>query len=859
MFVTKLIKHIVPTKLLALYIVSFLCALGVRAAEPPRFVSGLVLDSATLRPVPLANIAVANSRRRATADTTGHFRLDLRKSDRRLRFTAEGFRPVNVDLLPGSTTSMRVLMPAADYVLEEVVVRPKKQKYSKKNNPAVDLMQRIRQNADKSDPLARDSFYTYDKYEKIILALNDMKAEPGRNWFDRKFNFIYQYLDTNDISGSRILPVSVKEKVARMLNSRHPDRHKEVVTGIRRRGIEKNMESDNVQAFVEDVFREIDIYSNDITLLQNRFVSPLSRIGADFYKYFITDTVPIAGRPHIELTFIPRTPQTFGFNGRLYTPVTDTTGFVSKVVMTAPRQLNLNYLKSLYVVQDFTADSLGRRHKVNDDMTVEFQLLPGTQGLYGRRQTHLSGFTAEADTTYARYYSAEGDSFVLADAERLDDSWWAPRAAATSGIDGSRMAEFASRLRRQPIYTWAVRIVKLLSSGYIKTGSPSKFDIGPLNTFLSYNNAEGLRLRAGGMTTAHLNPHIFFRGYAAYGFHDHKPKYEADLEYSFTPKKYHSREFPVNGLALIHRYDIFAVGQNYSFTNADNIFLSLKRKPENLVTYRRLTSLSYKMERRSGFSFEVGLKMQRHEATRWLPFENGYGNLFSHYNTAAFTAMLRYAPGEKFVQLISTRKPVNLDAPVVMLTHEYGPRRLLGADFTMNKTEISVMHRFWLSAFGYIDVIGKAGKIWSRVQYPELLWPNANLSYTIQPESYPLLNPLEFANDSYASWEATYWANGALLNRIPGVSRLKLREVISFRGLIGTLSSKNNPERCNTLYRFPYDAHVGRMHGKPYMEASVGLDNIFTFLRVDYVWRLTYRHTPDTDIRGVRISLHFSF
>jgi hypothetical protein len=121
------------------------------------------------------------------------------------------------------------------------------------------------------------------------------------------------------------------------------------------------------------------------------------------------------------------------------------------------------------------------------------------------------------------------------------------------------------------------------------------------------------------------------------------------------------------------------------------------------------------------------------------------------------------------------------------------------------------------------------------------------------------MNAMEFVNDQYLSWDITYFANGALFNRIPLIKYMKLREVVSFKGLYGSLSDKNNPALNNNLLRFPANALCREMDKMPYMEMSVGLDNIFTILRVDYVWRLTYRDTPGVDKNGVRIALHFSF
>ena len=194
-----------------------------------------------------------------------------------------------------------------------------------------------------------------------------------------------------------------------------------------------------------------------------------------------------------------------------------------------------------------------------------------------------------------------------------------------------------------------------------------------------------------------------------------------------------------------------------------------------------------------------------------------------------------------------------------MLTHEFGPKGTLGSDFTINKTEFYAQKRFWFSSFGYTDVVFKAGKIWSQVEFPALLWQNANISYTIQPESYTLLNPMEFAMDQFASLDLSYFGNGILFNRIPLIKKLKLREIVTFKGFLGKLSDKNNPEFNDRIYRFPLDSRTTAIGRKPYMEVGVGIDNILTILRVDYVWRLTYRDMPGIDRSGVRISLHFSF
>lgn len=825
---------------------------------PVTTIEGVVTDSVTGEPLPYANIFLRGSSSGVASDIEGRFGLSTSVNFTSLQVTVTGYVPKNIFVNKGKRNVLDIRLAPSETMLEAVVVRPKKEKYSKKNNPAVQLMERIRATHKAYDPENHD-YYSYDKYEKMVMALNDFYPDRQSSWLTKKFDFIYEFIDTSEVSGKPILPISVKEKSSRVLYRKDGDKRKEFVSGVKRSGLDEVADEESIQRFLEDVFREVDIFKNDITLMQNRFVSPLSHIAANYYKFYL-DTVSVMGERCLELSFSPHNRESFGFTGRMYIPAADSTLFIKKVVLNVPKAINLNYVKNIYIVQNYDKAPDGTRMKVCDDMTVEFEIIPGTQGLYARRQTGYRDFSFDKpEADLAMYFDKEGESFTDEFAGIQPEQFWHDHRQMPIKENEQAMKKLLARLRQVPAFYWAEKVVTVLVSGYIRTGADSKFDFGPMNTTVSANTAEGARFRVGGMTTANLSKHWFARGYLAYGTRDNKFKYGAEVEYSFTEKKYHSREFPIHSIRLEHNYDLDQLGQHYLFTNADNIFLSLKRKPDDKVTYRRLTRLDYKMERKGGFSFDIGFKHEIQEATRWLPFENGYGDCFKRMTEAAFTLSLRYAPGEAFYQTKSQRIPINLDAPVFMLTHEYGPKGMLGSDFTMNKTELSVQKRFWFSAFGYTDIILKAGKIWSTVQYPALMWPNANLSYTIQPESYPLMNAMEFANDQYLSWDLTYWANGALFNRIPLVKYLRLREVVSFRGLYGKLSDKNNPELHNDLCRFPFDSFATPMKKMPYMEVGVGIDNILTILRVDYVWRLTYRDTPNVDRGGVRVQLHFTF
>lgn len=817
---------------------------------------GVVKDAVSGEPIPYASVVLKSMGWGRLTNEKGKFELSHTERADSLIVSAMGFASVRLPL-DASQKTINVGLEPVGKQLGVVYVKPRKEKYSKKNNPAVDFVNRIRNSQDLTDP-RRNDYYNFDKYQRITIALNNFNPTSDKNLILKKFDFLKEHIDTSEVSGRPILNFSSREKASTIHYRRDPKSEKEYISGVRQDGLDDFMDEENMRLLYENFFNDIELYNNDIYLLHNQFVSPLSRIAPDFYKFYLTDTVDVGKTPCVELTFVPRNSATSGFTGHVYVPVGDTTMFIKRVVMNVPAAINLNYIEQLYINQEFEKAPDGSRLLVRDDLTAEISLIPGTQGLYFRRNTAYGNHNFDRVDS-VDVFAPLGSSIELDGYDIRDEEFWQQKRLIPMTRHEGSVGNLAGRLRSVPLYYWTEKFLKYMVMGYIGTSKNSKFDIGPLNTTISHNSLEGYRFRFGGMTTANLSKRIFARGYGAWGTKDHRWKYMGQLEYSFNDKKYHPREFPIHAVRATHSYDVDMLGQHYAFTNADNMFLSFKRQDDYQITYLRQSRLEYILELANNLSITAGITHRRQEATPYMPFITGAGVSYGHYNETGFELKLRFAPGEKFYQTKTDRISYTPEKPVIEFTHRYAPKRFCGNTFGVNVTELSVSKRFWFSAFGYLDAIAKGGHVWSRSAYPDLLIPNANLSYIIQPESFALMNPMEFINDSYASWELTYWGNGAILNYIPLLKKLKLREVFVFRGLFGHLSDKNNPQFDSNLYRFPEIAHTVQMGRKPYMEASVGLDNIFTILRVDYVWRLTYRDRPWIDKGGLRIALHFTF
>ena len=851
----KWLKHIVCLMVL---LAGVLSATGQQAVTQ---ITGLVRDSLSREAVPYATVTLIGTDEGTIANDKGGFTINSRAVFSKLRVTAMGYTPREVPVKAGQGSVVLVDLVPSGVELNEVVVRKGKEKYSKKNNPAVEMIKKLRQRRDDNDP-RRFPNYGYTQYERMMMGfgnLDDVIKKPEEQ------AWVEQYADTSLLTGRQVLPVSIKETVARDWYSNNG--HKQLILGTKSAGIDEHIDQENIKKVLDDFMGEVDIFQNDVTLLTNRFVSPLSRIAVDFYKFYLNDTVMVGSERCAVLSFVPFTPQTFGFLGRLYVSLEDTTMFIKRVAMGVPHDINLNYVEQMSIVQDYERAPNGSRLKVRDNVEVSMKLLSNLPEVFARRETVYRDHNFERPE--GGVFNFKSEQQIENSAAYMPDEFWQEYRPAEVRTTTATMQGLMKRLRGSKLFYWAEQVVVVLVNGYIPTAKVSKFDLGPLNTLISGNSLEGLRLRMGGMTTVNLSRHWFARGYLAYGTRDEKFKYMGSLEYSFTPKKAMDQEFPIHSLRLTHRYDVDKLAQHYLYTNQDNVFLTLKRHKDVRMQYLRTTRLEYRHEWYNHFSITLGLEHNIHEATQYVPFMYCDNTTRNRYTQTGFTLQLRFAPGETFYQARSYRIPINMDAPIITLNQTYMPKGFMGSLHEVNKTELGLQKRFWFSAFGYADVIIKGEKVWSQVAYPDLLMPNVNLSYTIQPESYALLKPMEFINDQALSWDVTYWGNGILMNRLPLIKRLRLREVISLRGIWGSLSDKNNPNAVETqnlvspstsaLFMFPSDAPCQPMGNKPYMEAGVGLDNILTILRVDYVWRITYREHAGSDRHGIRIQLHFNF
>ena len=838
------------------YIKSFLlflllgCCISVSAQN----IQGVVTDSLTNEPIPYLSVFYEGKGVGSITDNDGNYKVETRKGWNKLTFSAVGYVTKVVNIIPGVTKNLNVRMRPDDIMLDEVVVKPKREKYSRKNNPAVELMKKVIAHK-KNNKLSENDYYQYNKYQKITMSLNDVTPEMLEKGMYKKMPFLKDQIELCEETNKFILPISVDETASQKIYRKHPKSEKTIIKGMSSTGVNELFATgDMLSTVLKDVFTDVNIYDNDIRLLQYPFISPISSSDAiSFYKFYIMDTTFVDKDKCFHLTFVPNNSQDFGFTGHLYV-LADSSYTVKKCTMNLPKKSGVNFVDNMDIIQEFEQLPNGEWVLKTDDMIVEMTLMKIMQGFQIRRTTRYSDYAF--DELPQQLFKRKGAEIKEADAMMRGDDFWNQYRPVPLTQTESSMDMLVKRLEQMPGFKYVIFVLKAF------------IDIGPVNTMISNNYIDGLRLRMSAQTTANLNPHLFFKGYYAYGFKDHRSKYMGEVEYSFNKKEYLPREFPKNSITFSYQYDVMSPTDKFLKTDKDNVFVSFKTSTVDQMSYVRNIALKYENETQFGLKTTVEVKHSTDEPTGGLAYitNDDQKTLVPEIQTMEASLAFRYAPGETFVNTKQRRIPVSFDAPVFTLSHTAGFKGVLGGEYNYNLTEIGLYKRFWFSSWGKIDMFVKGGAQWNKVPFPLLIMPAANLSYILQRETFNLINNMEFLNDRYASLDVSWDLNGKIFNRIPLLKKLKWREAIGFKMLYGHLTDKNNPMKHpgdSELFLFP--TRDGRptsfvMDPKtPYMECSVGIHNIFKILHIDYVRRLNYLDHPDANKWGVRFMVMMTF
>ena len=846
---------------------AFLCLLSAIVMHAQK-IQGVVTDAETGDSIPMASVVYQGHHVAVISDVNGHYTID-RHEGWNITFSAVGYKSRLVAVTSKTKSRLNIKLTPDKQELGEVTVKAKRQRYSRKNNPAVELMRRVVAAKKKTD-LTLNDYYQYNKYEKITLSLNDLKPEQLETGPFKRHPWLVEQVEVSPATGKMILPVSVDETVSKKIYRRDPRSEKTIIMGQTSKGVNDLFQTgDIINTVIKDVFTDIDLYQDHIRLLQYPFISPISNEGINFYRYYIEDTLKIERDSCIHLQFLPNNQNDMGFRGDLYI-LKDSSLHVRRCEMTIPRQSNVNFVENVKILQEYAQLPDGQWVLSKDDMTTDLSLVSFMRSATVTRTTCLTDYSF--DPLPNKLFKGMTKEVTEADAQMRDEEFWQQYRQVELTKSESSMDKFVHRIENVKGMKYVIFVLKALFENSIETSTPNYVDICPVNTILSHNYVDGWRSRLSLKTTANLNKHFFLSGYYGHGWGSRKDYYMAELTYSLNAKKYMPHEFPRRTMTIQISKDVCSPGDRFMDTDKDNFMVALKwAKTDKMMFYNR-QQVTFEYETDWGLKATVSGKREENEACGQMTFRaldqpapvefrrTGNGE-FMH--TTEVSARLRYAPGETYINNKLRRRVINFDAPVFSISHTMGFNGVLGGQYNYNYTEAHIYKRFWLSSWGKLDIDLKTGIQWNKVPYPLLIHPAANQSYIIAPETFNLINTMEFLNDRFASFMVSWDLNGKLFNRIPLIKKLHWREYIGFRMLWGTLTDKNNPyldqnRGSSRLMYFPEGCHV-MDPDRPYSELVIGVHNIFKFFHVEYVRRLSYNDLPTSPKWGMRYVIAFSF
>ena len=828
-------------------------------------IKGVVLDADDEGPIPYATVAYKGNHIAVSCNGDGEFVID-RHNGWRMTISSVGYDSQFINVTGATPNTLKIRLKANTQKIDEVYVRSKKSsKYSRKNNPAVEFMRKVIA-AKKKTNLKNHDFYQYNNYQKITLGLNDIKPNDLESGMFKKHKWLVDQVEMCEYNNKLILPVSVDETVTQKLYRKDPHDEKSIIQGQASNGINDLFQTgDILNTTMKDVFTDIDIYNDEVRLLQYPFTSTIGKDAIAFYHFYLTDTTYVGQDRCILVDFFPNNPQDFGFRGQLYV-LADSSYQVRRCELMIPQKSDVNWVENMRCTQEFVKLPNGEWVLSVDDMMAELYFAKFLRRFVVIRNTRRSDFAFEEISK--QLFRGKKEEVKNSYAEMRDDAFWNQYRQVELTKSESSIDQFIHHLEQLKGFKYIIFGMKALIENFVETGTkehPSKVDIGPINTMISQNFYDGMRFRASAQTTANLNPHLFLKGYYAYGTKTKNHYYDAEVIWSLNKKEYLPREFPKQTLTFATSRDVAMPSDKFIQTDKDNVFTSFKWGEQDKMFIYNKQELNFEYEKEWGFKFNAGFKTERVDPVGNISFTKIADNsVLSHIRYSEATIGIRYAPGETFINTKQHRWPINLDAPVFRLTHTMGFKNILGGQYNYNMTEAEVYKRIWMPQnFGKIDVRIKAGAQWNKVPYPLLIMPVANLSYILEEQTFNLVNNMEFLNDRYASLDASWDMNGKILNRIPLLRRLKWREYFGVKMLWGHLTDKNNPtleqnQNDNILMQFPEGCHIMDKH-QPYVELIAGVHNIFKLLHVEYVRRLNYLNLATANKHGIRLMIRVTF
>ncbi|AKA35631.1 DUF5686 family protein [Flagellimonas lutaonensis] len=808
---------------------------------------GVVVDESG-SPIAFANVIFKNSSEGTITNDNGRFYIESDATYDALVVSYIGYETTEIPLPQKVNYDLEIVLSEAAEQLQEVIVYTGKQ--SKKNNPAVEILKKIWAKK-RINGLRKFKSYQYDKYEKVEFDLNTIDSALIKSKVFKGLEFIFKDLDTSRITGKTYLPLFLNEVFSKVYGDNRYGIEKEDVLGNKSSGFSGNQA---ITAFVEDLYSDYDIYDNYLKFFDKSFTSPLSKTGVDVYNYVMSDSMFIDDKWCYHIIYYPRRKNELTFKGDFW--VNDTTYAVKKINLEVTKSANINWVKEIYIEQDFEVvnDSvflLKRDYMLSD---FAFSKKEKSRGVYGKRTTVYDNYQFDLEKP-KKFYESGSDPYDPRVFER-DSVFWQNARLESLNKDEEGIFKLLDTLKTVPKFNTYYNIVSVLGSGYIEIDKWN-IDIGDVYSTFGINDAEGIRVRGGARTYFGQNDPWRLEGYMAYGFDDKKFKHGFSAKFLIDRK---SRLIISGG----NRRDIEQLGLSLTATNdvlgrsiASSSLVSVGAN--NRLSNINLSTLNVEMEPLPNFRFRIGGSFRTLSSALPEAFSLEYVDptsptgISSEIKQFDINTTLVYTPGKRTIGYGVERRDVNEDYSTLVLNYTKGLDGFLESDFEYERLQFSYTQPWQIGGFGRLLSTVEVGKTFGPVPLGLLSVIPGNQTVFSLYNTFPNLDFYEFVTDTYATVHLEHNFNGRIFSRIPWLRKLNLREIVGLRGAWGSLSDEN------IALSSPTNIPLAAPEDRIYWEYSLGVGNIFRIFRIDFNFRGNYLDNPNARAFGVTGSFGFSF
>ncbi|WP_353128447.1 DUF5686 and carboxypeptidase-like regulatory domain-containing protein [Parapedobacter pyrenivorans] len=818
-------------------------------------IKGRVVDAVSGEGIASATVLLLHTTHGTSTDSLGNYALTSERAATHIRFSALGYETVTKPIDTSRSQIINVELEEGLQTLDEVVIQGKG-RYRNRNNPAVALIGKVIEHKH-VNRLTRFDYVSFGAYEKIMMAVSDVPKFVTNSALAKGYRYVFENVDTTLVPGRPLLPIYLEENLSKRYLRLQPKAAKTILTANKKTQLDQRyVNNENIESYFRFIHTDVDIYENNILILNKPFLSPTADAAPLFYKFFITDTLSNAEGQFVELTFVPRNETDRLFSGKLQVTLDGNYG-IRRADIWIDDRANLNWVNDVNIALRFARHGNGIYFPAYSDVKINFGLFESERGAFGQRTLVFSDYDIKTPIPGSAF---NGQQWVkLEDAGQQTDTYWERERPVQLTEAEEKTYVNLDSLRHNRSFKRSLKLGYLLAQGYVNAG-PVEF--GPFEYTYSFNDLEGSRIRLSGRTTRQFSEKLYAEAYAAYGVRDDRLKFFGGAAYSLNGRRV--GEYPSHYVHVMYQQDAREPGQQMAYRNGDSFIGSFRSGKQDKWSYYEAFKLNHVIEFANHVMFQTSFASQRQDPAAQLYFITvADRDTIRSLRTAELGIDLRWAPNEEFFQRNLERSPIINEYPVFNLRYNMGLKGFLGGEYNYHTLRLDVSKRVFLSQLGLADINLGTGYIFGAVPFPLLDIPYASRTYALAQGSYALMNDLEFVSDRYIKLNIEYRLHGFILNKIPLLKKLKIRELAGFKLLYGDVRPENRPTHNPMTYLLPTDA-LGNpttfmLARRPYMEVSAGVENILNVLRVEYVRRLSYLNHPDVDRGGIRFSVKVDF